>query len=182
MAPGKLYWFRKRESKWAKKQKASRNTWIRENSKTSPSKKLPKIHWKPPYSARTCSLKTQDCQSSSSLTRASTASSVSLSLRAPRRRTTKKHSKSSWTSSINSIKHSNTTSTTKETSSSISASSARKKSKRPDDLCPLPERRRTPQDRLSAVDENHLEVIHTGDSTKEGRGGPGLLWKWEEPC
>lgn len=56
------------------------------------------------------------------------------------------------------------------------------KSKRPDDLCPLPERRRTPQDRLSAVDENHLEVIHTGDSTKEGRGGPGLLWKWEEPC
>lgn len=55
------------------------------------------------------------------------------------------------------------------------------KSKRPDDLCPLPERRRTPQDRLSAVDENHLEVIHTGDSTKEGRGGPGLLWKWEEP-
>ena len=52
----------------------------------------------------------------------------------------------------------------------------------PEDLCPLPERRRTPQDRLSAVDENHLEVIHTGDSTKEGRGGPGLLWKWEEPC
>lgn len=28
------------------------------------------------------------------------------------------------------------------------------------------------------MDENHLEVIHTGDSTKEGRGGPGLLWKW----